>query len=128
MQTENFISKEGKIDFEKLEVWKKSRHLSADIYRQLKNLQDYGFKDQITRSGLSVPSNIAEGMERNSVKEKLQFLNIARASCAEMRTQILIGGDIDYISKPVAKKWLIEARELSAMLSGLIKSVLRTDS
>ena len=116
------------MDFEKLEVWKRSRHLSADIYRQLKNLQDYGFKDQITRSGLSVPSNIAEGMERNSVKEKLQFLNIARASCAEMRTQILIGGDIDYISKPVAKKWLNEARELSAMLSGLIKSVRRTDS
>ncbi len=116
------------MDFEKLEVWKRSRHLSADIYRQLKNLQDYGFKDQITRSGLSVPSNIAEGMERNSVKEKLQFLNIARASCAEMRTQILIGGDINYIPEPVAKKWLNEARELSAMLSGLIKSVRRTDS
>ena len=116
------------MDFEKLEVWKRSRHLSADIYRQLKNLQDYGFKDQITRSGLSVPSNIAEGMERNSVKEKLQFLNIARASCAEMRTQILIGGDINYIPESVAKHWLKEARELSAMLSGLIKSVRRTDS
>ena len=111
------------MDFEKLEVWKRARHLSADIYRQLKNLQDYGFKDQITRSGLSVPSNIAEGMERNSVKEKLQFLNIARASCAEMRTQIMIGGDIEYIPELVAKHWVMESRELSAMLSGLIKSV-----
>jgi len=111
------------MDFEKLEVWKRSRCLSTDIYRQLKHLQDYGFKDQITRSGLSVPSNIAEGMERTSIKEKLQFLNIARASCAEMRTQILIGGDIDYIPEPVATAWIKEARELSAMLSGLIKSV-----
>jgi four helix bundle protein len=49
--------------FENLEVWKKAARLSADIYRNLKDLKDYGFKDQITRSGLSVPSNIAEGFE-----------------------------------------------------------------
>ena len=111
------------MDFEKLDVWKRSRYLSADIYRQLKGLQDYGFKDQITRSGLSVPSNIAEGMERVYSKEKLQFLNIARASCAELRTQIIIGSDIEYIPVAVSKAWLSDAREISAMLTGLMKAI-----
>ncbi len=111
------------MDFEKLSVWKRARQLSADIYRQLSDLRDIGFKDQITRSGLSVPSNIAEGMERISGKEKLQFLNIARASCAELRTQIIIGGDIDYIPKETAQAWLSETREISAMLSGLMKAI-----
>lgn len=54
------------MDFEKLDVWKMSARLSAELYKALRNLNDWGFKDQITRSGLSVPSNIAEGMSRDS--------------------------------------------------------------
>jgi len=111
------------MDFEKLEVWQRARRLSAAIYLKLKSLSDFGFKDQITRSGLSVPSNIAEGMERVSAKEKLQFLNVARASCAELRTQIIIGSDIEYIPQEVAQSWLKETRELSAMISGLMKAM-----
>ena len=61
------------MNFEKLDVWKRASALSADVYIQLKNLKDYGFKDQITRSGLSIPSNIAEGMERETVKKCLGF-------------------------------------------------------
>ena len=64
--------------FEDLEVWKRSARLSADIYKELLQLKDYGFKDQITRSGLSIPSNIAEGIERESNKECLQFLSYAK--------------------------------------------------
>ena len=52
--------------FEDLEVWKRSARLSAEVYRGLAALKDWGFKDQITRAGLSVPSNIAEGFERIS--------------------------------------------------------------
>jgi len=54
--------------FEDLEVWKRAMNLSAGLYKDLKNLKDYGFKDQIARSGLSIPSNIAEGFERVSSK------------------------------------------------------------
>jgi four helix bundle protein len=111
------------MDFEKLQVWDRARHLSAAIYKQMKGLNDFGFKDQITRAELSIPSNIAEGMERVSGNEKLQFLNVARASCAELRTQIIIGGDIDYIPKETAQAWLSETREISAMLSGLMKAI-----
>ena len=108
--------------FEDLEVWKRSAKLSADIYIQLRNLRDFGFKDQITRSGLSIPSNIAEGFERESQKENITFLSYAKGSCGELRCQIYIGMDIDYIPKNVGKKWLQEATEISAMLSGLIKT------
>jgi len=108
--------------FEDLEVWKRSRQLSVDIYRELKDLKDYGFRDQITRSGLSVPSNIAEGFERNSQKECINFLSYAKGSCAELRTQIYIGMDIDYISPEKGNSWVKRTTEISSMLGGLIKT------
>ena len=108
--------------FEDLEVWKRSARLSADIYIHLRELRDFGFKDQITRSGLSIPSNIAEGFERESQKENIAFLSYAKGSCGELRCQIYIGMDIEYIPKDVGIKWLQEATEISAMISGLIKT------
>ena len=111
--------------FEDLEVWKRAARLSADIYKQLRDLKDFGFKDQITRSGLSVPSNIAEGFERESQKECLTFLSYAKGSCGELRSQIYIGMDIGYIDQEVGKKWLAEAIEISSMLSGLMKTKRR---
>ena len=108
--------------FEDLDVWKRSARLSADIYRQLKDLKDYGFRDQITRSGLSVPSNVAEGFERESQKDCIKFLTYAKGSCGELRCQIYIGMEIDYVPKHIGKKWIQETIEISSMLSGLIKT------
>ncbi len=110
------------MDFEDLEVWKRARRLSAEIYRELANLKDYGFRDQITRSGLSAPSNIAEGFERNSQRECITFLSYAKGSCGELRTQIYIGMDIEYISQETGNRWLQEATAISNMLGGLIKT------
>lgn len=87
------------------------------------NLKDFGFKDQITRSSLSIPSNIAEGMERSTAKEKARFLEIARVSAAELRTQIMIGIEIEYINKETREQWLKETKEISAMLVGLTRSL-----
>lgn len=111
------------MDFERLDVWQRSRHLTVRVYKVLAECRDYGFRDQVTRSALSVPSNIAEGMERASAREKCQFLRIAKGSCAELRTQLLIGSDIGYISESVANDWIQETRELSRMLSGLINKI-----
>lgn len=111
------------MSFEDLEVWKKSVTLSGNIYKKLKNLKDYGFKDQITRSGLSIPSNIAEGIERRTKKEKINFLSYAKGSCGELRTQIYIGMDIEYISPDTGKKWIEETQKISAMLVGLTRSL-----
>ncbi len=111
------------MNFEKLEVWKMSTQLSVDVYKEMKELRDFGFKDQITRSSLSVPSNIAEGMSRNGGREKLQFLNIARGSCSELRTQIYIGIEIDYINNELGKSWIEQTRRIASMLSGLMKKI-----
>ena len=108
--------------FEDLDVWKRSARLSASIYKDLSGLKDYGFKDQITRSGLSIPSNISEGCERPSAKECINFLNYAKGSCGELRTQIFIGMEIEYIPKESGKKWLEETIAISSMIGGLIKS------
>ena len=109
--------------FEDLDVWKRSAGLSVDIYNILSDLKDYGFKDQITRSGLSIPSNIAEGIERRSDKEKVNFLSYAKGSCGELRTQIYIGMKIGYLSKDKGNKWITETKEISAMLIGLMNSI-----
>jgi len=108
--------------FEDLEVWKRAVKLSGNIYKEVKELRDYGFKDQITRSGLSIASNIAEGFERSSQKENIVFLSYAKGSGGELRTQVYIGMDIGYIKKAVGEEWLREAREISSMISGLIKT------
>ena len=109
--------------FEELDVWKRSARMSAELYKAFAELRDYGFKDQITRAGLSIPSNIAEGYERNSNKEITNFLNYAKGSAGELRTQLYIAIEINYIERDVGRKWIQEAEEISKMLHGLIKSI-----
>jgi len=109
------------MNYEDLEVWERSTRLSVKVYKTFSNSRDYGFKDQITRSSLSVPSNIAEGFGRTSDKEKRNFLNIARGSCAELHTQLLIGSEIGYIDQNISKEMIKEAKEISSMISGLMK-------
>ncbi len=76
--------------FEDLEVWKKSCRLAVWLYELLRDCRDYGMKDQILRSSVSIPSNIAEGSERNSIPDFQSFINIAKGSAAELRTQVYI--------------------------------------
>lgn len=109
--------------FEELDVWKRSARMSADLYKALADLKDYGFRDQITRAGLSIPSNIAEGYERGSNKEIANFMNYAKGSAGELRTQIYIGMDIGYIGREQGKHWLSEAEEISKMLHSLIRTI-----
>jgi four helix bundle protein len=109
--------------FEELEVWKRAVDLSADIYRRTRDLKDFGFRDQITRAGLSIPSNIAEGLERSSTPDQIKFLDYARASCGEVRTQTIVGEKVGFIPQQAADEWTQETRELSAMIQGLIRAI-----
>ena len=104
---------------ENLDVWKRSCRLSVNIYKLFKESRDFSFKDQITRSALSIPSNIAEGFEKASSKEKVRYIEIAKGSAAELITQIYIGIEIDYIEKNVGLTWIKELNEILSMLSGL---------
>jgi len=108
--------------FEDLEVWRKSVRLSIRIYQELKGCKDYGLRDQIQRSAVSIPSNIAEGYERNTNKEYIQFLYIAKGSCGELRTQLYIAGQLGIISKERTKELIGITKEISAMLYKLIKT------
>ena len=110
--------------YEDLEVWKKSVELSVHLYQVLSNCRDYGFKDQICRAAVSVPSNVAEGMERDSKKETVHFLHIAKGSCAEVRTQLLIALKIGCIKETDFEALRTDAESISRMLHGLIKSLL----
>ena len=104
---------------ERLDVWKRACRLSVDVYKHTSEMKDFGFKDQITRSILSVASNIAEGVEKESNREKVRFIEIARGSVAEFITQTYIGIEIGYIDRNEGLRWTKEADELSRMLTGL---------
>ena len=106
---------------ENLEVWKRSCKLSVDLYSALSDCREYGFKDQITRSALSIPSNIAEGYERGYGKSRIQFLTIAKGSCGELWTQLLIGRRAGFIGVEIGRKLELESKEISKMLYGLIQ-------
>jgi len=106
---------------ENLEVWKRACQLSFELYQVLANCRDRGFKDQITRAALSIPSNIAEGYERDSPKSCVQYLKIAKGSSGELWTQLLIGRKIGFIDSETGKRLEHEAKDISKMLYGLIK-------
>jgi four helix bundle protein len=104
---------------ETLDVWKRSSRLSVNVYKYFTDSKDYSFKDQITRSSLSIPSNIAEGFEKESDKEKARYLEISKGSSAELITQIYIGIEIEYIDKQIGLNWVKELNEILRMLTGL---------
>ncbi len=110
-------------NFEQLDVWKKSCRLAVDTYRMFDKVKDYGLVNQITRAAVSVPSNIAEGSERQTKKEFIQFLYISKGSIAEFRTQAYIAGKLKLISVEDAKKLTAEAILISRMLQKLITSI-----
>ena len=108
---------------ETLDVWKRACKLSTEIYQAMHQCKDFGFKDQITRSGLSIASNIAEGIERKSIKEQKRFLDIALGSAAELKTQTYIGMKIDYIKREDGMKWTKELEELRRMITALLENM-----
>jgi four helix bundle protein len=108
--------------FEDLEVWKESMRLTGEIYRRFGNSHDYGFKDQIQRAAVSVPSNISEGYERQSNKGFVKFLFIARGSSGELRTQLYLAIDLKFIDTVSGWKLVEQTRKISAKISKLIKT------
>jgi four helix bundle protein len=108
--------------FEDLIIWQRSHKLCVKLYQTFNSCNIYSLKEQLLRAGLSVPSNIAEGFERKSNKEFLQFLNIAKASCAELRAQLLVAKDIECIDTNKAEEFIKEAKEINYMINGFIKS------
>jgi len=116
--------------FEDLHVYQRARELANAIYsltRQGAFARDYGLADQIRRAAVSIMSNIAEGFERGAKTEFIQFLFIAKGSCGEVRAQLEIARDQDYIPQSGYDSLLDLARRISGMLSNFIAHLQRTD-
>ncbi|TRX70557.1 four helix bundle protein [Carboxylicivirga sp. M1479] len=112
-------------NFKELKVWQEAKDLSVSVYRLTsdgKLAADYGLKDQMQRSAVSVPSNIAEGDELDTNKQAVRHFYIAKGSCAELETQLIIAYEIDYIGKEVLDTLSDKCQKISAMLRKLINA------
>ena len=112
--------------FEDLEVWQRACRLAVEIFEDFRSSDFVNLKNQIERSALSIPSNIAEGAERGGAKEFSQFLKIAKGSCGELRTQLYIAAKLKTLESQKSKSHIAESKEISAMLEGLRKSITKT--
>jgi len=115
--------------FEDLVVWKKSRELAGSVYQATSDgrfYRDAGLRDQIRRAAVSVMSNIAEGFERYSRREFRHFVSIARGSASEVRSQVYLAHDLNYISDETAATLLTLCAEISRMLAALHTRMLRS--
>lgn len=108
---------------QKLEVWRRACRLSANIYRLLATTRERSYRDQLGRSALSIASNIAEGYGRGSRKDRVHFLQYARASCNEAWTQLEIGIEANLVDAAAARPLADETREIAKMIGGLIRYI-----
>lgn len=116
-------------DTSKLIVWQKSHELVLKIYEVTQDFprdELFGLKSQIRRASVSVPSNIVEGKARGSNKEYKRFLLMARGSLEELKYQLLLTKDLQYINESKYEEILILAREVGRLLNGLIVSVSKS--
>ena len=111
--------------FEDLEVWKRGCRLAVEVSRTLAKTREYFIRDQMQRAALSIPSNIAEGSERDSKLDYIRFLRIAKGSAAELRTQCYIAAKLEILNKPDATRFISECKEIASMLQGLIRAIGR---
>ncbi len=109
--------------FEDILAWQKAKVLTYEVYEQMREIRDSGFRDQIERASISVMNNIAEGFERKSNKEFKQFLFIAKGSCGEVRSMLYIANSLKYIDSKRFDEMSALSVEISKMLSGLIKTL-----
>lgn len=109
--------------FEDLHVWQDARVLVKDIYAASKQrdfYRDIGLREQIRRAATSTMSNIAEGFERGTRKEFIQFLNIAKGSVGEVRSQLYVALDQEYLTESRFKELREQATALSRRIASFI--------
>ncbi len=112
-------------DYRRLAVWRRARLLAVEVCKVTNGSafrRDWGFRDQMRRAAVSVPSNIAEGNERASDRDANRFFYFARGSLAELSTQADIACEIGLLDPVLAARWVEECDELARMLRKLIQS------
>lgn len=111
--------------FKKLLIWQKAKDLAVEIYKmtgQGRLQQDFGLRDQIRRAAVSIPSNIAEGDERDTDKDAVRFFFISKGSLGELRTQLQIAYEIGYLNSELYERLDKEYEALGKSIGALIKT------
>lgn len=114
--------------FEDLIAWQKARLLTKSIYKLSSDgsfSRDFPLRDQIRKSAISVMSNVAEGFERGRPREFNQFLSIAKASCAELRSQLYIAHDVEHLEEESFRRLMTQAEEVGRIIAGLKSAVMQ---
>jgi four helix bundle protein len=114
--------------FEDLWIWQQARELVRHIYEDFragKGSKDFGFCDQIRRSGVSIMSNVAEGFERSSNADFARYLDIAKGSCGEVRSLYHVAEDLGYVDAALATERRVSARRLAAGIASLASHLRR---
>jgi four helix bundle protein len=114
------------INYRDLETWQKAMDMDQEVYEATRDFpkeEIYGLRSQIRRAAVSIPSNIAEGQGRESVKDFLRHLSIAYGSLCEAETQIVIAGRLGYIKDDASEKLMVRAGEVGRLINGLTRSL-----
>ncbi len=117
--------------FEDLIAWQRARELAVEVYRATGRgalAGDFGLREQMQRSGVSIPSNIAEGFERGTAAEFHRSVSTAKGSCAELRTQLYIAHDVGYLALEHFNPLMAKAEEVGRILGGLRSAVAKQQS
>ena len=110
--------------FEEIIAWQKARTFNKRIYEITSNeffKKDFDLARQLRRASVSISSNISEGFERNTDKEFIHFLYIAKGSSAEIRSQLYLALDLNYVTQKEFETLFFEITTISKLISGLIK-------
>ncbi len=112
-------------NFQKLRAWQLSKDLAVKIYKLTSKptfSKDYGLKDQVQRSAVSIPANIAEGDELDTDRQSVKHFYIAKGSAAELLTQLIIANEIGYLDPDISSSLINECKVISVMLTKLIRA------
>ena len=111
-------------NYEDIKVWQLSKDLAIKVYKAVENSEslrkDFGLKDQIQRSAVSIPSNIAEGDELRTIKNGIRHFYIAKGSCAELITQLMIIKEIGKLDSNLCDELISQAKHIARALHRLI--------
>jgi four helix bundle protein len=108
--------------FEELDIWIEAMNLTIQVYKNIEFMRDFGLRNQLQKSAVSIVSNIAEGSERQTNNEFVRFLFIAKGSCGELRTQLIIAKKLGYINEEISRTLIDKSRKISSMISNFIKA------
>ena len=108
-------------EFEELNIWKDAKAITLDIYEIFKDCRDYGFKDQIQRASVSIMNNIAEGSESGSDAKFINFLNIAKGSCGEVRSMLYLCSTLGFCTTETEATLQTKCKKISGGITRLIE-------